>query len=564
MRFKYYLLLELIPSILFFSCTHFGDSMKKQELKEQVRTTENLSNNNSGVSLSNNKVEIKKIKLFIVGDSTAANGTPDAVGWGKKIIQYFDPDKITIVNNARGGRSSKTFILEGLWEKTISEVYPGDYVLVQFGHNDSDSVFKGKARGSLPGTGLEYEDGLLDDGTSQRARTFGYYIDRMVHEVMIRGATPILLSLTIRNIWKDGQIEEGNVLYNNWIKEIAVKRGVAFIDLSLMIRKVYQELGYEKVSKLFPKDYVHTGDEGADINASLVISGLKALEGNIFENYLSDKGKNVVPTDSSLVINAQISKLRPLPEPQYPELPNLIIVGDSTVRNDWGVGQNGQWGWGDIITQYFDEKKINIVNRALGGTSSRTYITLGYWEKTLDLLKKGDFLIIQFGHNDSGPINDNSRARGTLKGNGEEMEEIDNLLTKQKEIVHTYGWYLRKYIKDAKAKGCIPIVCSPVPRARFNNGKITSSEYAQWAQEAANQEKVPFINLNNIIGNLYNKLGENRVLSEFFPQKETTHTNLNGATLNAECVIYGIKTLSLSNLEKFLKNKDLELLRNYK
>ena len=151
-------------------------------------------------------------------------------------------------------------------------------------------------------------------------------------------------------------------------------------------------------------------------------------------------------------------------EPADPKLPTLFLIGDSTVRNGHGDGANGQWGWGDLIGPYFDSKKINVVNRALGGRSSRTYLTGGYWSTVLALMKPGDFVMMQFGHNDGGPLDDTSRARGTIPGIGEETREIENPITKRREVVHTYGWYLRKYIVDARAKGATPVVCSLVPR----------------------------------------------------------------------------------------------------
>ena len=146
-------------------------------------------------------------------------------------------------------------------------------------------------------------------------------------------------------------------------------------------------------------------------------------------------------------------------QPANPKLPTLYIVGDSTVRNGRGDGANGQWGWGDLVGKYFDPAKINVVNWALGGRSSRTFITQGHWDRVLTGLKSGDFVMIQFGHNDGGPINDDSRARGSLRGTGEETQDIDNLLTKQHETVHTYGWYLRKYVTDTKTKDATPLIC---------------------------------------------------------------------------------------------------------
>src|SRR5713101_5739681 len=119
--------------------------------------------------------------------------------------------------------------------------------------------------------------------------------------------------------------------------------------------------------------------------------------------------------------------------------PTLFLIGDSTVRNGRGDGANGQWGWGEPLAALFDASKIAVVNRALGGRSSRTYLTGGQWEAVKADLRPGDFVLMQFGHNDGGPINDTSRARGSLRGTGEETEEIDNLLTHEHEVVHTYG-----------------------------------------------------------------------------------------------------------------------------
>src|SRR5688500_7180350 len=93
------------------------------------------------------------------------------------------------------------------------------------------------------------------------------------------------------------------------------------------------------------------------------------------------------------------------------EKPVLYIIGDSTVRNGDGSGRNGQWGWGSFLSQYFDTTKISVQNHALGGRSSRTFITEGRWEKIHAALKEGDYVIMQFGHNDAGALDDTARAR---------------------------------------------------------------------------------------------------------------------------------------------------------
>src|SRR5256885_1958149 len=99
-----------------------------------------------------------------------------------------------------------------------------------------------------------------------------------------------------------------------------------------------------------------------------------------------------------------------------PQRPTLFIVGDSTVKN----GTKGQQGWGDPIAAHFDKAKIKVENRAIGGRSSRTFQTEGRWDKILAAAHEGDFVLIQMGHNDAGPLDDASRARGTLRGTGDE------------------------------------------------------------------------------------------------------------------------------------------------
>jgi len=233
--------------------------------------------------------------------------------------------------------------------------------------------------------------------------------------------------------------------------------------------------------------------------------------------------------------------------------PTLFLIGDSTVRNGAGDGANKQWGWGEPVAAYFDPAKITVLNRARGGRSSRTFLTEGLWDQVLSAMKPGDFVLIQFGHNDGGPINDTSRARGTIKGVGEETEEIDNLLTKKHEVVHSYGWYLRKYISDARAKGATPVICSPVPRKIWKEGRIVRDQYARWAEEVAKAEKVGFIDLNEIIARQYEALGAEKVEPLF--ADEHTHTTLAGAEMNAASVVAGLKALKPDPLASYYSAK---------
>jgi rhamnogalacturonan acetylesterase len=239
-------------------------------------------------------------------------------------------------------------------------------------------------------------------------------------------------------------------------------------------------------------------------------------------------------------------------------IPTLWLIGDSTLKNGQDKGGNSQWGWGHPLPAFFDATRIAIQNRGHGGTSSRTYQTNGDWDRVLAQIKPGDYVIMQFGTNDGGAINDTSRARASMPGNGDETTEIDNELTHKHEIVHTYGWYIRKFVADARDKGAAAaIVCSPIPRNIWANGQVApNTKYSLWASQAAKQANAPFIDLNQIINDKYDALGQTYVTQNLFPAGgEHTHTNWEGAILNSRCVAEGIKALKDCDLAQYLLAK---------
>lgn len=235
--------------------------------------------------------------------------------------------------------------------------------------------------------------------------------------------------------------------------------------------------------------------------------------------------------------------------------PTIFIIGDSTVRNGSGKGSDGLWGWGSFMDQHFDTTQVSVENHAIGGRSSRTFLTEGRWDKIMAKLKKGDYVIMQFGHNDGGAINDTSRARGSIKGIGDDIQEIANMLTKKHEIVHSYGWYMRKYVKEAQEKGATPIICSLVPRNVWKEGKVerATQSYALWAKQIAEETGAYFIDLNEVISQKYEALGQDEV-KKFFPT-DHTHPNYKGSQLTASIVVEQIQGLKKCKLKKFVQAK---------
>jgi lysophospholipase L1-like esterase len=230
--------------------------------------------------------------LWIAGDSTAARGRgATQQGWGVPLADYFDPAKINVDNRARGGRSSRTFVSEGLWEQLLADVKKGDTVLLQFGHNDGGPINTRPARGSLPGLGDETEE--IESITTNRpetVHTFGWYLRKMIADVKAKGATPIVLSLTLRNVWENGKIERGSGRYSQWSYEVAKSAAVPFLDLMNTQGDAFDALGEPAVKALYPQDHTHFNAEGADLHAATVVALLKGLRPSPITKVLSTKG----------------------------------------------------------------------------------------------------------------------------------------------------------------------------------------------------------------------------------------------------------------------------------
>ena len=291
---------------------------------------------------------------------------------------------------------------------------------------------------------------------------------KFIAEAKAKGATPVVLSLTVRNIWKDTSVERGPGMYSQWSAEIAKAAGVQFLDVTNAIADHYERMGPEKVKDLFPEDHTHTSPAGADLNASLVVATIKGAKGFTLAGYLSAQGKAVEAYPA-----APPAVKIPLPNPTNPNLPTLFLIGDSTVRNGRGDGSNGQWGWGEPLGRFFDAVENQRRQPRRRRPQQPHLFHQGYWEDTSSPWSSpATSSLMQVGHNDGGPLDDAARARGTLRGAGDEAREIDNPISRQRETVHTYGWYLKKFIADARAKGATPILCTLIPRKTWKDGKI--------------------------------------------------------------------------------------------
>ena len=237
--------------------------------------------------LSAFKADRPVLTIFMIGDSTMANknitgGNPER-GWGMMLPGFFS-EEVRIDNHAMNGRSSKSFIDEGRWDKVISQVKKGDYVIIQFGHNDE----KPKA------------DRHTDPGT-----TFDANLSRFVNETRAKGGIPILCNAIVRrnfvrpldeSISKDtrhdaGEVkqpQEGDTLYDThgaYIespRNVAKKLNVPFIDMNKITHDLVEGLGPVESKKLFmfvEPDQVPAFPKGREDNTHLNVYGARVIAG---------------------------------------------------------------------------------------------------------------------------------------------------------------------------------------------------------------------------------------------------------------------------------------------
>jgi lysophospholipase L1-like esterase len=216
--------------------------------------------------------EKKKIKIFMAGDSTMAIKETKAypeTGWGMPFVYFWD-STVTVVNRAKNGRSTKTFLGEGLWKSIYDEMKEGDYVFIQFGHND-ESPDK-KERYATPDT-------------------FKMLLTRFIRETREKKATPVLFTPVSRRKFKDGHAVPTHEQYSALVKEVAATEKVLFIDLDTKSMALYEQWGEEFSKKLFMQlepgehpnypegkmDNTHFTELGARLIAEIVLKELRQV-----------------------------------------------------------------------------------------------------------------------------------------------------------------------------------------------------------------------------------------------------------------------------------------------
>lgn len=479
--------------------------------------------------------------LFLVGNSTMRNGTlgngsNGQWGWGYYAHEYFDPRQITAENQALGGMSSRTYY-NVLWPAVRQAIRPGDWVIISIGHNDNGPYDSGRARASIPGVG---HDSLVvtirESDRRETVYTYGEYLRRFIRDTRKAGGTPVLMSLTPRDAYGD----DGKIVrkpHTQWCADVAAEEGVPFVDLNERSASKLDGFSRWKQVYHFHGDHIHTSRFGAMMNARSAAEGL-------FES----RHPSLRPLQAMM---------RDVPLPVYDvcreeDKPVLWITGDSTVKNE-DRDEMGMWGWGSQADRVFDCRRITCYNVAKAGRSTRTYLNEGRWERVYNSLREGDFVLIQFGHNDIGGI-DCDKERGVIATADDTCHVYRSRSTGAYELVYSFGWYLRKFIDDCREKGATPILVSLTPRNEWSGGKIErrNDTYGRWYRQVAQETGCELVDLHNLAADYLDRHCGSKDKAEKYYNHDHTHTSLPGARLNARMVAKGLKEIK-SPLAAYLR-----------
>ena len=497
--------------------------------------------------------------LFLVGNSTMRTGTRGdgsngQWGWGFYAHEYYDADKITVENLALGGTSPRTFYRE-LWAPIAAAIRPGDYVFLELGHNDNEPKNQVRERASYKPDGVLSiaEDSVvrINKRTNKMDTiyTFGGYTRRFINEVRAKGGIPVLFTLTPRNAYEaDGKTIQRKLSdFTPAIFAIGKEMCVPVIDLNDISAKKLEKYGPWKTDYHFFLDKIHSSAFGAMMNARSAAEGIAASNDPQLVRLKSFMNDRVKPKRC----DQKREKGKPM----------VFLCGDSTGKNE-DKNPDGMWGWGSQGYTVFDAKKCVFQNQAKAGRSTRTYLDEERWEEVYNSLEPGDFVLIQFGHNDIGGI-DKQKERGVIATDKDTCHVYHMASNGKYKVIYSFGWYIRKMVRDAQEKGATPIILSFTPRNEWHQGKgevrgtfypvneKANKEYIErrndkyipaWDKAIAEENGVAFVDVHNITADALDKLGKEKAAAYF--NHDHTHTSLKGAQLNAKSVAKGLKAIN--------------------
>jgi lysophospholipase L1-like esterase len=543
--------------------------------------------------------------VFLAGDSTVTDQPREpTTSWGQMLPRFFKPD-IAVANHAESGETMKSFITGLRLDKILSQIKKGDYLLIQFGHNDMKQ--------NWPQTYVE------------PFTTHKQYLKVMIAEARLRGAFPVLITPMQRHNFEGAKIRNTLGDFPESIRQTAKEENVPLIDLTAMSVAFYEAMGTEKSWLAFSRgtDATHHSAYGAYELAKCVAEGIRRAvpslaahltsdfqpfdpahpdapgtlsaafhfdfsnrsadgkpfymavpvpEGNykVTATFGSPKHATVTTVKAELrrlmlekvvtapgqfetrtfLVNVRTpaipdgSQVRLKPRETTSEavawddrlnlaftneqpgiarldieraetVPTLFIAGDSTSTDQPGEPFNS---WGQMLTRFL-KPQIAVANHGESGESLRSFFAEKRFDKVMSLIRPGDYLMIQMGHNDQ---KDKTPGSGAFT---------------------SYKDFLKQMIAAARQKGATPILVTPMNRLTFDaDGKITNSlgDFPAAVRQTAKEEGVALIDLHAMSQPFYEALGP-VVAHQAFAGNDTTHHSDYGSYELAKCIVQTIK-----------------------
>ena len=386
------------------------------------------------------------VRIELIGDSTQT----DNAGYGRGFCANFTA-QVDCVNMARGGASTKTFREDGIWDHALAT--KPDYMVIQFGHNDLVSKDHAARQVELPQYVLN--------------------LKRFVTEARAAGVTPVLCTpLTRRYFGSDGKIHSDLTGYSDAMRGVAKDMKVPLIELQNESIAYLDKLGEANANKLAITkkdndgktifDKTHLDWAGSYVFGRMVAEDLgKAVPA--VAKYVKPQPAVVPPEGVKAMKVIQGGPVK------------IVLVGDST------TAPQGGWGPGFCAVM---TKNVTCIDDALNGRSSKSFIDEGAWTKAL--AEHGDYYTFQFGHND--------QKDDPKRHTDPETTFADNM---------------RRFVRETRAIGAVPIILSPLARRTYKDGKPANDDlklYANAARRVAAEEDVTFIDLLGLSSALLSKM----------------------------------------------------------
>ncbi|SIT31617.1 pectinesterase [Filimonas lacunae] len=388
--------------------------------------------------------ERKKITIWMAGDSTMANKSPKTypeTGWGMALGQFFDEDVI-IANRAQNGRSTLSFINEKRWQAIIDSATEGDYVFIEFGHND-EKVNK-------PGVGVY-------------PAAYGANLVKFVLEVRAKKAIPVLLTPIMRRNFKNGVLEDTHGEYPPVVRRVADSLKVPLIDMHLKSEALLNGMGDEPSKKLFNyvdsghvnypkgnKDNTHFSPAGATAMAELAVQGIKELKLESLVKHLKKKQYDfVVAKDGSGQFTTVQEAINAIPDMRKSE--TVIYIKNGVYKEKLVLPESknmvtfiGENVDSTIITYDDFAGKKNILGEAMGTSGSSGFFIYG---------KDFSASNITF-QNSAGPV---GQAVAVFVGSDRVKFTNCRFLGFQ-DTLYTYGVESRQYYRSCYIEGTVDFI----------------------------------------------------------------------------------------------------------